>query len=124
MKTFEGSQIREATSDIDDTRVIFPMYLLRGISVTLILMLFFYIVDRLLNFFGPEFRFEDFILSNLLVSIAMPLFLFLLQALFFTYQVRRKVSVKRSRSEIIMSYALPLIGIIAAVYTAYTIGVL
>jgi small-conductance mechanosensitive channel len=122
MKTFEGLSIRGEPSGTDDTGVIFPMYLLRAISVTVILSLFFYIADRLLNLISSEIRFPEFMSYNILALISMSLFFFLFQALFYWYRVRRKASVRRSTGEIIIGYLLPVIGIIAAVYTAYAVG--
>ncbi len=122
MKTFEGSHIHGEFSGVDDWRVILPMYLLRAVSVTLILLLFYYIAGRLTTVINSDVTFPEFALDNNLAFIAMTLSLFLLQALFYAYQTKRKVSMRRSSGELIMGYVIPLIGIIAAVYTAYAVG--
>ena len=122
MKTFEGSHIRRGPSKFDDPKVILPMYLLRGVSVTLIILLFVYIFGEMFSMLDPELKFPGFILSNILTAVMLPVSIFLLQAAFYFYQIRRRASMKRSRGEMVMSYALPLIGIIAAVYTAYALG--
>lgn len=122
MKTFESSNIQQGPLGADEWRVILSMYLLRAISITLILLLFFYMAGRLLAVLDSELKFPGFVFSNTLFLITLTLFFFLLQALFYAYQLRRRVSMRRSTGELIMSYALPVIGIIAAVYTAYAIG--
>jgi hypothetical protein len=122
MKTFEGSHIRREPSEFDDPKVVLPMYLLRGVSVTLIILLFVYIFGEMSSMLDPELKFPGFILSNVLIAVTLPISIFLLQAAFYFYQIKRKASMRRSRGEMIMSYALPLIGIIAAVYTAYAVG--
>jgi len=122
MKTFEGSHIQQKPLEFDNPRVIFSMYLLRGLSVTLILLLFGYMAGELFSALDPALRFPGFVSSNILSFIALPLFLFLLQAIFYAYKIRMREYAKRSRGEMIMSYALPIIGIAAAVYTAYAIG--
>ncbi len=122
MKTFEGSHIRGKFSEVDDWRAILPMYLLRAVSVTLILFLFSYIADRLMAVINSYVTFPEFALDNNLAFITMTLSLFLLQALFYAYQIKRKVSMRRSNGELIMGYVLPLIGIIATIYTAYAVG--
>jgi hypothetical protein len=122
MKTFEGSSIHRRFSLVEEPRVIFPMYLLRAVAVTLVLFLLIYITGRVLYWFYTEFKFTDFVFMNILAFIALSLFLFLLQALFYAYRVRRKASFRRSTGELIVGYALPIIGIITAIYAAYAIG--
>ncbi|NYZ79000.1 hypothetical protein H0N99_02530 [Candidatus Micrarchaeota archaeon] len=122
MKTFEDSHIRESPSQGEDARVVLLMYFLRAASLILILALFLYIVGKQLAFLDAELKFPEFVSANILALSSASLFLFLLQALFYAYLVRRKTAVKRSRGEIIIGYALPILGIIAAVYAAYAIG--
>jgi hypothetical protein len=98
------------------------MYFLRAVSIILILTLFLYIMGKQLAMLGPDLKLPEFIFANILALSSASLFLFLLQALFYAYQARKKTFVKRSRGEIIIGYALPILGIIAAVYAAYAIG--
>jgi hypothetical protein len=122
MKTFEGSNIRKRPLESDEVKVVFPMYLLRAVSVTIILLLFFYMAGRSFGWLDFDLTFPGFLFNNVLATIALSLFFFLVQALFYAYQIRRNVSMKRSMGDVVIGYALPLIGIIVAVYVAYAIG--
>jgi hypothetical protein len=122
MKTFEGSHVREVPSGGEDARVVLPMYLLRAVSIILILTLFLYMIGIQLSMLRPDLKFPEFVFANILAISLSLIFLFLLQALFYAYKERNKTFMKMSRGEIIMGYALPILGIIAAVYAAYAIG--
>ncbi|MCX6776160.1 MAG: hypothetical protein NT130_04920 [Candidatus Micrarchaeota archaeon] len=124
MKTFEGYSIIEKSSEGDDRKLVFPMYFLRAVSVTLSLFLLFYITGRLLAMLYPIPTFPEFILENYFVVLFLIVILLLGQLLFYAYRSRAGVKIRRSTWEIIMGYALPIIGIIAAVYTAYAIAVM
>lgn len=124
MKTFEGQQVREIPSEAEDARVVLLMYFLRAVSIILILTLLFYIIGEQLVMLRPDLKFSDFIFANALALSLALLFLFIVQTLLYVYRVRNRTFVKMSRGEIIMGYALPILGIIAAVYTAYALGVL
>ncbi|MCX6776869.1 MAG: hypothetical protein NTY73_02795 [Candidatus Micrarchaeota archaeon] len=121
MKTFEGHSDIERSFGGDDRKLVFPMYFLRAVSVTLILFLLSYITERLLAMLVVP-TFLEFILENYLVALFMLVILFIGQLLFYAYRSRSGVRIRRSTWEIIVGYALPVIGIIAAVYTAYAIG--
>jgi hypothetical protein len=121
MKTFEVHGSIEKSSDGDDRKLVFPMYSIRAVSVTLILFLLFYITERLLAVLETT-TFPEFILNNSLAVLFLLIILFGGQLLFYAYRSGRGVRIRRSSGEIIVGYALPIIGIIAAVYTAYAIG--
>ena len=122
MKTFESSNIREIPPQREDARVVLTMYALRAVSIVLILTLFLYIMGEQLTMLRPNLKFPDFVFANILAIGSAWLVLFLLQTLVYVYKERNRTFMKMSRGEIIMGYALPLLGIIAAVYTAYAIG--
>jgi len=122
MKTFEGYSIIEKSSEGDDRKLVFPMYFLRAVSVALILFLLFYIIGRLLAMLYPIPTFPEFIIENYLAALSLLVVIFIGQLLFYAYRSRRGVRIRRSTWETIVGYALPIIGIIAAVYTAYAIA--
>ena len=122
VKTFEGTTDIKINSGVDDWRIIFPIYLLRAASVTIIICLLVYLTARLLGVVYPVPTFLEFIFGNFLVVLLLFIFLFLAQVLVYTYRSRKGKNSKRSMGEVILGYALPLIGIAAAVYTAYAIG--
>ena len=120
MKTFEGHDNIGRSSRGDDRKLVFPMYFLRAVSVTLIIFLLFYIIGRLLEMLYAQ-TFPEFIIENYLAALFLLIIIFVGQLLFYAYRSRRG-SIRRGTGEIIVGYTLPVIGIIAAVYTAYAIG--
>ena len=90
MKTFEGSHVREISSEAEDARVVLLMYFLRAVSLILILTLFLYIIGEQLGMFNPNFKFSDFIFANILALSSALLLLFLAQTLLYVYQVRKR----------------------------------
>ena len=119
MKTFEGSSSSMAKAGVD-WRIIYLMYLLRGVAVTLILLLLVYITNRILALYTLTFR--EFILDNLLFAISLCAFISAAQAIFYIYRSRKGVDLRRSVVEVIVGYALPIIAIASTVYAAYAIG--
>ena len=123
MKTFEGHNKIERISEGNDRKLVFPMYFLRAVSVTLILFLFFYMIERLLEVYTIS-TFPEFIIENYLAVLFLLVILFVGQLIFHAYRSRTGVRIRMSGWEIIIGYALPIISIIAAVYTAYAVGVM
>jgi len=122
MKTFEGNERIEKGSESDDRKLVVAMYLLRAVSTTLIILLLLYLAETLLTSLYPTPTFPEFILGNSLLAIFLLALVFLGQMFFYIYRLRTGVKIRRSTGEMIVGYALPIIGIIAAVYTAYAIG--
>lgn|GEM_PF-4903574 len=117
MKTFEGHTT--SSSEAESRVVIFFMYLLRAVSSTLIISLFFYIPMRVLGSY--EARFLEFIAGNFILLFCFLAFLFIIQLLAYLYRVKRGMR-RRSMVSVIIGYALPLIGIAVVLYVVYAIG--
>ena len=118
MKTFEGRAA--SRSETESRAVVFFMYLLRAVSLTLIVSMLFYIPLRVLA--GYEGMFWEFILANLVILFCFLAALFIIQLLFYFYRLRKGVRVKRSIISIVVGYALPLIGIAFVLGVVYAIG--
>lgn len=111
MKTFEGQDIARG-SGVESRVVIFFMYLLRALSATFIIFLVVYMLARTLGF-GEGITFWEFVWENLLVAL---LFLAFLLGIQLVLRGRR-----RSVSEVVVGYAIPLIAIAVALYVVHTI---
>ena len=123
MKTFEGKESFEKTSAEDENRkLVLLMYLLRAVSVTLMVLLLYYIAESLLTVFYPTPTFPEFVLANYALAVVLFIIVLLGQLLVYLYRLKTKARIRRSTREMIVGYALPIIGIIATVYTAYAIG--
>jgi membrane protein implicated in regulation of membrane protease activity len=108
--------------EVENLRVVLLMYLLRAVSIVLILTLLVYITYRQFYMLDLSLRFHDFVFENILVLFLAVLFTFFVQLLFYEYQKRTKGVTKRSRGETIIGYVLSIVGIITAVYAAYAMG--
>ena len=124
MKTFEGAGKIE-TSREGSRAIVFTMYVVRAVSATLIMSLLLYILAAgVLRIFYPTPTFPEFVFGNLLSVMGVLVFLFLFQLAFYFYRLRRGRLPARSLGDILIGYLIPLLGIIAALYTAYAVGVM
>jgi hypothetical protein len=122
MKTFDADRRMAASPEISNRAIIFFMYLLRAISATLMVTLLLYMLVAILGDMYPIVTFPEFIIRNTSMVIVSTLLISAAQVLFYMYRLKRGANPRRSRAEIIIGYALPLIGIAMALYTAYVTG--
>ncbi|QLJ52202.1 MAG: hypothetical protein Sv326_0027 [Candidatus Fermentimicrarchaeum limneticum] len=125
MKTFEGRGRVDTTLEEDNRAVIFLMYLIRALSATLMISLLLYILAAgVLFIFYPVPTFPEFVLGNILAAAGMVALIFIFQVLFYFYRLRRGRLPRRSFRDIFLGYLIPILGIIATLYTAYAMGVM
>ena len=125
MKTFEGRGRVDTTLEEDNRAVIFLMYLIRALSATIMISLLLYILAAgVLFIFYPVPTFPEFVLGNILAAAGMVVLIFVFQVLFYFYRLRRGRLPRRSFRDIFLGYLIPILGIIAALYTAYAMRVM
>lgn len=125
MKTFEGRGRVDTTLEEGNRAVVFLMYLIRALSATIMISLLLYILAAgVLFIFYPVPTFPEFVLGNILAAAGMVVLTFVFQLMFYFYRLRRGKLPRRSFGDIFLGYLIPILGIIAALYTAYAMGVM